>query len=95
MEQMFYVLVTEQENQYGHEVVVNDVAYKSKKQAQKELSCTYECFVKDCDGDAVDGFDEYSVTLSTMKDFTKWRITSATYPQFFVEMRIEPVTVTI
>ena len=95
MEQLFYVLVSESENQYGHETTVHDVAYAVKKQAQKELSSAYEQFVKDCDKGVVGDFEAYDTTLTNMKDFRRWKVTSATYPQFYEEMRLEEVTVTV
>lgn len=95
MEHDFYVLVSESENQYGHETTVHDVAYSAKKQAQKELADSYETFLKDCDKGIVSGFEEYDVRLIEMKDFHKWRVTSASYPQFYEEMRLEQITITI
>jgi hypothetical protein len=95
MEHDFYVLVSESENQYGHETTVHDVAYSVKKQAQKELADSYETFLKDCDKGIVGDFEEYDVRLTDMKDFHKWRVTSASYPQFYEEMRLEQITITI
>jgi len=95
MDYDFYVLVSESENQYGHETTVGEIAYAVKKQAQRELSAAYEAFVKECDKGAVGDFAEYDIVLTDMKDFRKWRITSATYPQFYEEMRLEKVTVTM
>lgn len=95
MEQQFYVLVSESENQYGHETTVHDMAYAVKKQVQAELANSYESFVKECDKGTVGDFEQYDVRLTEMKNFHKWRITSAKYPQFYEEMRMEQVTVTI
>jgi hypothetical protein len=95
MEHDFFILVSESENQYGHNTSVYDTAYSHKKEAQKELAESYETFIKDCDKGLVGDFEEYDTRLTEMKDFHKWRVTSSRYPQFFEEMRIEQVTVTI
>lgn len=95
MEHKFYVLVSDSENEYGHKVTVHDLAYAVKKEAQAELACTYQDFIKECDRGDVGFFEEYDVRLTEMKDFYKWRVTSAKYPQFYEEMRLEQVTVTI
>ena len=95
MEHSFYVLVSESENQYGHMTTVHDIAYAIKKRAQKELAESYEAFLKDCDKGIVGDFEEYDVRLTDMRSFHKWRVTSAKYPQFYEEMRLEQITVTI
>ena len=95
MEYDFFVLVSETENQYGHQTSVYDKAYSDKKEAQKELAESYESFIKDCDKGLVGDFEEYDTRLTEMKDFRKWRVTSAKHPQFYEEMRIEKTTVII
>lgn len=95
MEYDFFVLVSESEDQYGHRTSVYDTAYSVKKVAQKELADSYELFIKDCDKGLIGDFEEYDVRLTEMKDFHKWRVTSSKYPQFYEEMRIEKVTITL
>ena len=95
MDYKFYVLVSESENSYGHDVTVSEQAYMNKKQAKAELACTYHDFIKECDRGEVGDFFEYSVDIKSMKDFTEWKVTSAIHPQFYERMRIEEVTVTI
>lgn len=95
MEHKFYVLVTESENAYGHEVNVHEEAYMNKQQAKSVLACTYHDFLKECDRGDVGDFFEYSVDIKSMKDFTEWKVTSASVPHFYERMRIEEVTVSI
>jgi hypothetical protein len=95
MESKFYVLVSQSENDYGSVVSLSDMAYSNKKQAKAELAKSYTEFLKDCDRGAVGNFEEYYVDIKSMKDFSEWKVTSASVPHFYERMRIEEVTVSI